>query len=161
VVRAIGAVVLVAGLLGGASATVAQQQPDADGDGVPDAIDRCPTRAGANPTGCPPRVLPAAFTAKAAHARDRHAPYRFAFSGRLAPPAGIPPAEACRGGLTVQVVRGAKAISSRDRSVKPDCIWRSTVTFARRSGRLIVMARFHGNDALAPRSAKRFRIRAG
>ena len=28
--------------------------PDADGDGVPDAQDQCPTEAGLAPSGCPP-----------------------------------------------------------------------------------------------------------
>jgi hypothetical protein len=149
-----------------ASATISVQPPDSDGDGVQDASDRCPTRPGSGATGCPARVAPRAFTARAKPVRDRRAPYRFTFSGRLTPPAGVPPADACRGSVAVQIKRGRKTISTRRRGVRKDCTWRSSVAFARRSrvgrsGRLKASVRFLGNDVLLPRGTRALHIRAG
>ncbi|HEX8104537.1 MAG TPA: hypothetical protein VF533_18110 [Solirubrobacteraceae bacterium] len=149
------------------SATLSVQPPDGDGDGVPDATDRCPTRPGPGTgTGCPPRVAPASFSARARSKRDRHRPFKFRFAGSLAAPAGIPPAEACQGQVSVIVKRGRKTISSRRRSVAADCSWSSKVSFRSRgrvgrNGRLKVKVRFLGNDVLTPKSAKSFRVRAG
>jgi hypothetical protein len=150
-----------------AQALIAVLPPDRDGDGVPDATDRCPDQAApGSSVGCPPRVAPAKFTAKAVRARDRRRPFRFTVKGRLTAPAGIDPAAACTGQVNVQFKRGTKTISARRRTIRKNCTWRSSVTFARRSrvgrsGRLKVMVRFLGNDVLTPRQAKTFRVRAG
>lgn len=51
----------------GAAAPVDQSAPllalplpplDSDGDGIPDALDQCPTQAGPAPSGCPPAARP-------------------------------------------------------------------------------------------------------
>ena len=150
-----------------ASTTISVLPPDRDGDGVPDATDRCPDQPGAGSSiGCPPRVAPAAFSAKAARARDRRRPFRFKVAGRLTPPAGVTRAQACTGQVNVQFKRGSKTISARRRTVSGNCSWKSSVSFASRSrvgrrGRLRVMVRFLGNDLLTPMQAKTFRVRAG
>jgi hypothetical protein len=134
-----------------ASTTITVAPPDRDGDGVADATDRCPDVAAAGSSiGCPPRVAPAGF----------------AVTGRLTPPAGMTAAAACAGQVHVQFKRGTKTISARRRNVRPNCSWRSSVSFARRSrvgrsGRLRVTVRFLGNDVLAPAQARTFRVRAG
>jgi hypothetical protein len=150
-----------------ASAQIVVKLPDADNDGVPDASDRCPSRpAPGSKKGCPPRVAPAAFSAAVKRRRDRSAPYTFGFSGRLVPPAGITVAEACNGKVSVKIMRGAKVISTRQRTLRSNCTWASTIAFSNRSrigrsGRLKAAVRFLGNDLLSPRSAKALSIRAG
>lgn len=150
-----------------ASVVISVQPPDADGDGVPDATDRCPAQPGpGQSTGCPPRAAPAAFTATVRPHRDRRAPYAFRFSGRLSLPAGVTAPTACKGNVSVQIKRGTKTISTRHPFVRSDCTWVSNVRFANRSrmgrtGRLKVSVRFQGNDVLSPRGAPVLRIRAG
>jgi hypothetical protein len=150
-----------------ASTTITVAPPDRDGDGVADATDRCPDVAAAGSSiGCPPRVAPAGFTAKAVRRRDRRRPYSFTVTGRLTPPTGMTASAACVGQVHVQFKRGTKTISARRRNVRPNCSWRSSVSFARRSrvgrsGRLKVTVRFLGNDVLAPAQARTFRVRAG
>jgi hypothetical protein len=150
-----------------ASASIAVHSPDADGDGVPDATDRCPAQAAAGVmTGCPPRVAPAAFTATVTPLRDRRAPYTFGFSGRLTPPAGVTGPNACKGNVSVQIKRGTRTLSTRRRGIRHDCTWVSRIRFANRSrigrtGRLKVIVRFLGNDVLSPRGATTLKIRAG
>lgn len=141
--------------------------PDRDADGVPDASDRCPDRpARGSSNGCPARVQPRTLTAAARPSRDRRAPYRYAFAGRLVLPSGIAAAEGCTGRVSIQIKRGRATVSTRTRAIRPDCSWGSSVSFTSRSrlgrtGRLNVGVRFFGNDVLLPRGARTLQIRAG
>jgi hypothetical protein len=69
-----------------------------------------------------------------------------------------PPAELlCTGKMTVSFSIGGFTISSRRVDLRPDCTYRSRVTFISRSRfrriRLTVSALFEGNDFLLPKSA--------
>jgi hypothetical protein len=150
-----------------ASASISVQSPDADGDGLPDATDRCPAQpAQGSPTGCPPRIAPAAFSARVTPHRDRRAPYTFGFSGRLTPPAGLTGPNTCKGNVSIQIKRGTRTLSTRRRGIRHNCTWVSNIRFANRgrigrTGRLKVIVRFLGNDVLSPRGAPALKIRAG
>ncbi|MGZ6642495.1 MAG: hypothetical protein ACXVFT_11730 [Solirubrobacteraceae bacterium] len=100
------------------------------------------------------------LTARVTPARDRRRPYRFATSGALLTYTGAPPSFACSGKVTVQVKRGHRTISTRRVSLRRDCSYRSTVTFARVRGTLRFLVRFGGNAAVAPANAKPRRARA-
>jgi hypothetical protein len=140
---------------------------DRDADGVPDAADRCPDRpARGSSNGCPPRAKPRSLSAAARPSRDRRAPYGYAFAGRLVLPSGITAAEGCTGRVSIQIKRGSTTVSTRTRTIRPDCSWASSVSFISRSrlgrtGRLNVGVRFFGNDVLLPHGARTLQIRAG
>lgn len=91
---------------------------------------------------------------------DRRAPFRFRTSGKLTLPKGITRAVGCTGRVSVQVKRGGTTISTRRVSLRKDCTYRSTVSFAtsKRFGRTIkrlrFTARFLGNTRVAPVTAK-------
>lgn len=98
--------------------------------------------------------------------RDRRAAYRFTASGRLTLPAQVARALGCAGGqVAVTIKRGRRTVSSRRATLRRDCTYRSTVTFASRarlgSGRLRVTARFLGNSVLRSTSAAGRTVRAG
>jgi hypothetical protein len=81
----------------------------------------------------------------------------------------IPPPNSalCRGAVTVRFRKaaGTYTISSRRVFLKPDCSYRSQVSFRTtnplRRGTLTVRARFEGNVLLLPRNAPTHTVRAG
>ena len=114
----------------------------------------------------PPRVAPRGLTALVTPARDRKFPYRFTTRGTLSLPAGMSPAQGCKGVITVQIKRGKKTISTRRVDVKPNCTYSVAASFAVKSrvprrGTLRIRARFNGNNVLLPARAKEVRVRYG
>jgi len=138
------------------------------GPGTPPGV----TPPGVIPGGLPPdpivkpaRVKVAGVTARVTPSRDRTAPYRFTVSGRILRPATIG-ASACKGGrVSVQWKLGTRTISTRRATLKSDCTYRVSVTFAikRRvgSGHLRAKVRFLGNAGFKPASARTLSARAG
>jgi hypothetical protein len=84
--------------------------------------------------------------------RNRRPPYRFKVSGRVRPPAGLVPGQACGSGTVA--VRGKRA------RLKPDCTFAIRLR-VRRRGPFGVTARFAGNRALLAATAEPRRARAG
>ena len=114
----------------------------------------------------PPRVSPRGLTALVSPSRDRKFPYRFTTRGTLSLPAGMSPAQGCKGTVAVQIKRGKKTISTRRVDVKPNCTYSVAATFSVKSrvprrGTLKVRARFNGNSALLPARATEVRVRYG
>lgn len=79
----------------------------------------------------------------------------------LFPAAGV----ICSGRINVRFQKRNTTISSRNVSVRPDCTYRSRVTFRlllpTRRGSLRVRARFQGNAVLLPRNSSTKIVRAG
>jgi len=107
------------------------------------------------------RLIPSRVTSATTPGRDRVRPHTFVTKGKVVPPAECaagPKAVVCTGVVTVRVKRtGPFTISSRRARLRPDCTYRSQVTFrvAGRlgSGSLRVHAAFEGNRLLAPANA--------
>jgi phospholipase C len=115
------------------------------------------------PVGPPSATRHAArgFSAGVKPKRDRRAPFVFALKGKLKPPAG----SACGGPVSVAVKAARKSVTTRRTQVKASCAWSLKLRFANKrrlgKGRLAIRARFLGNAALLPRSAKTLKVRAG
>ena len=79
----------------------------------------------------------------------------------FAPPRG----RICSGFVAIRFQKVRTTISSRNVQVRPDCTFRSRVTFRTllrvRRGRLNVRARFQGNELLKPSINQVHRVRAG
>ncbi len=78
----------------------------------------------------------------------------------------IPPAAAiCSGVVNVRFQKRGTTISSRNVRVRPNCTFRSRVTFSSRlrlrRGVFTVRARFQGNPVLQPKNSPTRRVRAG
>lgn len=116
------------------------------------------------PTG-PARRAARRLTVKVKHARDRRAPFTFALSGALTPPAGLAKNQACRGSVTVVIKAGARTVLRRRAKLHAGCRWSLHATFKQRRGlghgHLTVRVRFAGNPLIRPRSAKTLHLRAG
>lgn len=103
------------------------------------------------PTGYPlPGARAGKLSARVLPAADRRAPFRFRVTGKLTLPAGVAPADGCRGRVTVTVRRGATTILTRRVSLRSACTYGATVSFANRrrfgrATRLRITARFAGN----------------
>lgn len=73
--------------------------------------------------------------------------------------------DVCLGKVTVRFQKQGTTISSRDVDLKPDCTYKSSVTFRSRLrtriGSLTVRARFGGNQVLRPKSSASQTVRAG
>jgi len=72
----------------------------------------------------------------------------------------------CSGKVNVRFQKNGNTTSSRNATLKPDCTYRSRVTFtgkpvATRTGRFKVRARFQGNSFLQPRTSPTRIVRAG
>jgi hypothetical protein len=71
----------------------------------------------------------------------------------------------CTGTVTVRVQKHGTTISSRNVGVRPDCTYRSTVSFTSRlptrRGVFSIRARFQGNPVLQPRNSATKTVRAG
>lgn len=134
--------------------------PGNAGAGAPDA-------APADPAAAPPgrRVAPALqFSIKPG--RDTRPPFAFRTVGKLVPPEGVQPADACQGRVSVQVKRGKKTVSNRRTQVREDCTFADKVAFRDRkrlgnARSLRVIVTFQGNKFLLPQKAKpgTFRVR--
>jgi len=141
------------------------------------------------------RAQPVQVTRTTTPRRDRFRPYTFTTTGRIVPPAnycapGQSPAGAscvpivcppgatnvayctvpglgviCSGSVTVRVQKRGITISGRVVGVRPDCTYRSRVTFRSRLptriGRLSFRARFQGNVVLEPKSSSTGTVLAG
>ena len=105
----------------------------------------------------------AALSARTTPGRDRRAPYRFTTTGRLTLPAGVTAAQACRGTVTVQIKAGRKTVSTRRVKLRPNCTYRSRVTFRipqrLRPRTLRRTVRFGGNSVVSAASATRQTLR--
>jgi hypothetical protein len=109
----------------------------------------------------PARLRPAALRLAVTPFRDGRGAYRFKATGKLLPPVGMHPAKGCTGRVRVRYwpYPGGSAISSRQARLRADCSY-VLVTVVRdarlipSSGKLIVRARFLGNAALMPLSAR-------
>ena len=149
---------------------------DTDGDGRADGVDQCPTRAG-NENGCPPvaiiadapttptvfpRLTPNRVGLSVRKSRPTKRKVRLRSTGRVQLPAGLTPADGCRSGAVLVVVKsGANTVSLRLADLKADCTYASRVTMLKarlkRIGnkRLSVQAIFTGNDRLKRRRSAR------
>ena len=71
----------------------------------------------------------------------------------------------CAGNVTVRYQKNTTTISSRIVDLRPDCTYRSKVSFSllspQRRGNLHVRARFGGNAVLLPRASRTITVRAG
>jgi hypothetical protein len=121
----------------------------------PNVVDAPPPGSGG------PRVRPAALRFAVTPFRDGSGAYRFKATGKLLTPAGMHPANGCTGRIRVRYrpAAGGRAISSRQASLRADCSYRLVTVVSNprlipSSGRLIVRARFLGNAALVPLSAR-------
>lgn len=113
----------------------------------------------------PARRAARRLSARVRHARDRRAPFSFALSGTLTPPAGMAKQQACRGSVTVVVKVGARTALRRHAKLHASCRWSLRATLKHRHGlghgRLTVRVRFGGNALVRPRSARALHLRAG
>ncbi|HEV2785752.1 MAG TPA: hypothetical protein VGV67_05135, partial [Solirubrobacteraceae bacterium] len=111
----------------------------------------------------PPPAAPSArrrgrLSATVTPARDVRGPVRFRIAGRLTLPRGIARSAGCSGRVRMQVKRGRVTIASRRVSLRRNCTYRITVSFAnrRRFGkvkRLTFSVRFLGNSRVLASSA--------
>ena len=131
-------------------------------------------------TGGVQRVQPT-ITSTTTPARDRTRPYTFTTTGRVVPPPipplcppgatdpsycfAVPPALVCSGIVSVRFQRGTATISTRLVLLRPDCTYRSQVSFRSRNrlrrGTFRVRARFQGNFFLLPANSSTHTVRAG
>lgn len=130
---------------------------------------------GPTPVTLPPgpsgKVAPKAVGFSVKSARDRKAPFAFAFSGRLNPPAGITTPAACKGKVRVQLKAGKKLVSQKSVNVKllkGTCRWSAAFSFGKKpaalpnSGNLKATARYLGSGTLkAKNAAKALTIKLG
>jgi CSLREA domain-containing protein len=106
-----------------------------------------------------PRLLPERVTARVTKTRTGSG-LRLRTRGRVTPPRGLTPGEACQFGIvTVSVKSGTRTVSTRLAQLEEDCTFASSVVFRVRSRLgnrvLSVSARFIGNNRMLRRSAPR------
>jgi YVTN family beta-propeller protein len=115
------------------------------------------------------RLRPRSLSLRARPVRDRRAPFRFRFSGRLGMPVGTRGVIGCSGTVRLAVHRGAKEIARARAPLhtrRSACVYARTVRVparavrgGRRPLRLKAAARFLGNSTLLGRSARTIRLR--
>jgi hypothetical protein len=98
--------------------------------------------------------------------RDRRAPYAFVATGTIRRPTAVGRTLGCRGKVLVALRLGKKALRKRRGFVDENCRYTVALRLASgrglpAAGRLKVTARFLGNGALRPRSARARSVRAG
>ena len=111
-----------------------------------------------------PRFRATALTAATSPKRDRRAPYTFTTRGKLALPAGVAAAAGCSGTVDISFKAGRKTVSSRRVALRPDCTYRSKLTFRLprrlKPRRLNVVTVFSGNEVVEGIRAKRHTVRS-
>lgn len=99
--------------------------------------------------------------------RDRRAPFRYRFAGKIPLPAGVTPRQACRSGTMQAQTKSTRGttFSSRRVKIRTNCSWGVSVSFRSKkrlgNGRLKVRVRFSGNPVLASFYTPYKKIRAG
>jgi Fibronectin type III domain len=98
------------------------------------------------------------LTLKGTPSRDRKAPFKFRFSGRLRLPTGVTKANGCKGTVTIKVKRRSTVIKRGTAKLSSGCTYRktlrlSTSKLSKHKARLLVTGRFNGNAALLTASA--------
>lgn len=101
-------------------------------------------------------------------ARDRKAPYAYAFGGRLALPAGVSPATACAGGVVTATIKvGRRTVKTVRARMSPTCAFEVVARLrtrrevaAVRGRRMTARVSFGGTKRLLGAS-RSFRVRAG
>jgi len=129
-----------------------------------------PTTPSTTPPTTPPVVVPkpppatastrrrGTLSAKVTNAVDLRAPFRFRTTGRLTLPSAIAKSVGCKGRVSVQVKRGAVTLSTRRVTLRKDCTYAVTVSFANarrfaKVKRLKFTVRFAGNSRVSPTTA--------
>jgi phosphodiesterase/alkaline phosphatase D-like protein len=105
-----------------------------------------------------PRVV-----AKTIPARAKTAPYNFTTAGRLIVPRSIPSSVGCSGDISAAFFNGRRQVAYTLLPIQPNCSFSGRTTFRHLPGRgprhrtvrLRVVAQFHGNPYVAPRTARR------
>lgn len=120
---------------------------------------------GGSPTAARPRRKARRLTVRIRPPRDRRAPYRFVIRGFLERPAGMAQADCAGGRVRVVLKRGKRTLRVRTVALGSDCGYRAKIRMKSRRGlrhvRLRVVARFLGNERLAPERSRSKRVRAG
>ena len=98
------------------------------------------------------------LSARVTPSADLRASFRFVTSGRLTLPIGVAKSVGCKGRVSVQVKRGSVTLSTRRVTLRKDCTYAVTVSFANarrfaRVKRLKLTARFAGNARVLPATA--------
>jgi Ca2+-binding RTX toxin-like protein len=108
-----------------------------------------------------PRFTAIGLRASTTPKADLTVPWTFVTTGKLILPANVSAADGCKlGYIAVQFRNGRNTISNRRVALKPDCTFRSSVTFSNasrlraRAKTLDVFTRFTGNLVLGPRNAR-------
>lgn len=92
-------------------------------------------------------------------------PYRYAVTGKLTLPVGVTTQQGCVGKVTLTVERGRTSVARTSATVNARCAWKATLTLRKRKlvpgrhGKLAIIARFDGNNALSTFVAKPLTVR--
>lgn len=140
----------------------------ANATGTSRGADHTFTTASAPVAAKPARVKAAGLSVKIGPRIDRHAPYRYTVKGRLSLPKGIARPAGCTGRVQVVTRAGRTPVSSRRATLGKDCRWKTVVRVHHPSalshsghGRLRVLVRFEGNEALLPLRLAERHVRYG
>jgi hypothetical protein len=115
-----------------------------------------------------PRPTPR-IPARTSPGRDRHRPFVFTTTGRIAGPGWIPKPLSCFGSATVRFMLGHRQIAEGLATVDSNCMFALQTSFAHKPGRgnrhrqvhLKVLIHFQGNGYLAPANARTETVTAG
>jgi hypothetical protein len=103
-----------------------------------------------------------AISVTATPKRDRKAPFKYAFRGKITPPTGT----ACAGKVQVTVKRGKKQLRKTTGTVSKSCTFKlrvslSAKTLKTRKGKLSIRTQYLGSPLLQARTAKQLSVRFG
>jgi streptogramin lyase len=105
----------------------------------------------------PPRLPPVRLSLRAKPRRDRRRPYRFRALGTVVLPPSVAKSAGCRGKVLLWLRRGARTIAAAPARIGRDCRFAGRIAVPRKAGskgKLGLVARFPGNAALLPRTAR-------
>jgi dipeptidyl aminopeptidase/acylaminoacyl peptidase len=125
------------------------------------------TTAGADATVRTPRkAKPRSVSRKASPRRDRKAPFRYVFSGRVGLPSGVQAADGCSGSVAIQVKNGRRTVRSTRANLSRSCAYRKVVSLSARRlratrGKLKATITFRGNGVLTSRRARTLSVPFG
>ena len=125
------------------------------------------TTAGADATVRTPRkAKPRSLSRKASPRRDRKAPFRYVFSGRVGLPSGVQAADGCSGSVAIQVKNGRRTVTSTRANLSRSCAYRKVVSLSARRlratrGKLKATITFRGNGVLTSRRARTLSVPFG